>query len=577
MRGHGWTVVTAAVVGALLALPSGGSAQQAPPQRDCLRSLGGIDLQKTTIPELQAEMAARRITSADLVRAFQARIAAYDRAGPKLNSVREVNPRAVAQADALDAERAAGRVRGPLHGIPIMLKDNIDTVDEPTTAGSIALEGSMPVRDATVVERLRRAGAVILGKLNLSEFAQWISLNNPNGYSSLGGQVLNAYDLSGDPGGSSSGSGVAATMALASVTLGSETSLSILSPTKESSLVGVKTTVGMVSRAGVLPLAPSFDTVGPLARNVTDAAVVLGAVAGPDPRDAKTATAPPGTNFASGLNRDGLKGVRLAYSEADADTLSGDALAQWTGALDRLRAAGATLVPISTLDTQSETPIGLIEIGSIPNEFKASFNEYLATETHATHGIRTLSDVIAYNEQHPDKAKYGQELLQVSDLTPGIGALGTVQSLPIILGAQAQAQVALAEGQADAIIGPGYSHGRVGAAAGYPTVMVPLYSTDGGFSSIGLSFMGDAYSEARLLRYAYAYEQVSPRHIPPTDVNRQLRPGSCPVLTTAAQRAAAAKRAKAKKAKRKCRTVRRGQRKAKKCTAKRPASKPKRG
>jgi amidase len=574
MRSHGRIALATAIVGALLALPTGGAAQQpAPAARDCVRSLGGIDVQTVTIPQLQAEMAARRLTSADLVRAFQARIAAYDSAGPKLNSVREVNPHALAQAEALDAERAAGHVRGPLHGIPIMLKDNIDTVDEPTTAGSIALEGSMPVRDATVVERLRRAGAVILGKLNLSEFAQWISLNNPNGYSSLGGQVLNAYDLSGDPGGSSSGSGVASTMAFASVTLGSETSLSILSPTKESSLVGVKTTVGMVSRAGVLPLAPDFDTVGPLARNVTDAAIVLGAISGPDPRDAKTAGAPAGTDFARGLSSDGLKGVRLAYSEADAQTLSGDEVTQWSAALDRLRAAGATLVPIRSLDDQSETPLGLIEIGSIPNEFKASFNEYLATETHPTHGVKTLTDVIAYNEEHPDRVKYGQELLQVSDLTPGVAALGTAQSLPIILAAQAQAEVALAEGQADAIIGPGYSHGRVGAAGGYPTVMVPLYSTDGGFTSIGLSFMGTAYSEARLLHYAYAYEQISPRHKPPTDVNRQLRPASCPVLTTAAQRAAAAK--KKAKAKRRCRTVRRGHRKVKRCAKKRTA-KPKR-
>jgi amidase len=551
------TVALAVLIGGLLALPSGGAAQQTPAPRDCLRMLGDIDLQTATIPQLQAAMAQGRITSADLVRAFEARIAAYDTAGPKLNAVREVNPHALAQADALDAERAAGHIRGQLHGIPIMLKDNIDTVDEPTTAGSIALEGSMPVRDATVVERLRRAGAVILGKLNLSEFAQWISLNNPNGNSSLGGQVLNAYDRSGDPGGSSSGSGVAATMAFASVTLGSETSLSILSPTKESSVVGIKTTVGMVSRAGVLPLAPDFDTVGPLARNVTDAATVLGAIAGPDPRDAKTAGAagklPPHSDFAAGLHTDGLKGVRLAYSEADAQTLSGDSVTQWNAALDRLRSLGATLVPIRSLDDQSETPLGLIEIGSIPNEFKASFNQYLATETHPTHGVHTLSDVIAYNSQHPDRVKYGQELLQISDLTPGLTPLGTVQSAPIILAAQAQAQVALAEGQADAIIGPGYAHGRVGAAAGYPTVMVPLYSTDGGFSSIGLSFMGAAYSEAQLLDYAYAYEQASPRHLPPTDASRQLKPASCPVITTAAQRAAVAAK-KAKKARKKCKS-----------------------
>ncbi|MDQ3996823.1 MAG: amidase family protein, partial [Gemmatimonadota bacterium] len=300
----------------LLALPSAGVAQQQPTRpRDCVRSLGGIDLQQATIPQLQAAMGSGRLESADLVRAFQARIAAYDSAGPKLNSVRGLNPAALAQAKALDAERKAGRVRGPLHGIPILLKDNINTVDQPTTAGSIALEGSMPVRDATVTERLRKAGALILGKLNLSEFAQWIDLDNPNGHSSLGGQVLNAYDLSADPGGSSTGSGVAATMAFASATLGSETSLSILSPSRESSVVGVKTTMGLVSRAGVLPLAPDFDVLGPLARNVTDAALVLGAIAGPDPRDAKTAESagrlPPRSDFAAGLREDALKGVRL--------------------------------------------------------------------------------------------------------------------------------------------------------------------------------------------------------------------------------------------------------------------------
>jgi len=520
--------LVAAVAGLLAVVPVG--AAQAPSDPDCLRFVRGIDLQTATIPDLEAAMASGRLTSVDLVDAYEARIAAYDTAGPKLDAIRQLDPTARTQAERLDAERRAGHVRGPLHGIPVLLKDNIGTADLPTTAGSIALEGSVPAHDAFVTRRLRAAGAVILGKANLSEFAQWISLNNPNGYSSLGGQVINPYDL-GDPSGSSSGSAVAAAMAFAGATLGTETSGSILSPSEVNSDVGVKTTVGLVSRAGIIPLAPDFDTPGPIVRDVTDAAIVLGAIAGPDPSDPKTAASdrhlPPGNDYTAALRPDALSGARIGYSQADIDGLDAQSAAVFTAALDTLRRQGATLVAIRTLD-DSEDPATVGEIAAIPNEFKAALNAYLASETHPPSGVRTLSDIVAFNSRHPDRVKYGQDLLQVSDLTPGLTALGTAQSAPVIAAAQANIDEALAEGDVSAIVGPGFfAHGRVGAAAGYPTVIVPMGYRDGGHTPLGLAFLGTAFSEVRLLGYAYAYEQASHVRVPPTRANSAVRPASC--------------------------------------------------
>src|SRR3954471_21029092 len=239
---------------AAIAAPSGSTAAGG-----CVNSVGGLDLQRATIGDVERAMASGRITSVQLVDAYRARIAAYDVAGPKLNAIRHLNPSARAEAKALDAERRAGHLRGPLHGIPVLVKDNYGTSDEPTTAGSIALDGVAPKDDSTVVRRLRGAGAVILGKANLSEFAGWVDLNMPPGYSSLGGQVVNAHDPDFSPSGSSAGSGVAASMAFAGATMGTETSGSILSPSDANGDVGVKTTLGLVSRFGILPLAPDFD------------------------------------------------------------------------------------------------------------------------------------------------------------------------------------------------------------------------------------------------------------------------------------------------------------------------------
>jgi amidase len=508
----------------LLVTPSVAWAHPGHHQADpgCADTVRGVDLQHATVLDMQRAMAARRLTSAQLVSAYLARIKAFDHGPAQLNAIRALNPHALAQAKALDAERRRGHVRGPLHGIPVLLKDNVGTTDLPTTAGSIALAGSVPKHEATITARLRAAGAVILGKTNLSEFANWVDLSMPNGYSSLGGQVVAPY-TEGDPSGSSSGSGVAATMAFAAVTIGTETSGSILSPSDVNSDVGVKPSLGLTSRYGIIPLAPGFDVPGPIVRNVTDAAAVLTAIAGPDPKDAVTAGAKlPKGGYLASLRKDALKGVRLGVPSAG-NRASGARGQVFAKALAALQKAGATLVETDTL---SNTGLAsLTELGVIPNEFKWSLNAYLATEARPKTGVKTLADVIAYNAQHPDKVKYGQNLLQASDATPGNGTLATAAALPVRTQAQAAIDSALLADDLDAIIELGPANANVGAAAGYPTVIVPAgYAND---TPTGLAFTGTGFSEAKLLGYAYAYEQASHARIAPTVVNPGLYPNGC--------------------------------------------------
>ena len=501
------TLATVVVLAA--SLPAAGSAAGAADPVDCLRSLHGLDLQTVTVAQLQDALARRQITSRQLVQRYLERIEAFDRNGPGLNSVREIHPEALAQADALDAERAAGTVRGPLHGIPVLLKDNIGTDDMPTTAGSIALEGSVPVRDAFLTAQLREAGAIILGKTNLSEFANWVGLGMPNGYSSLGGQVRNAYTL-GDPSGSSSGSGVAGSMAFAALTVGTETSGSILSPSQANGLVGVKPTLGLVSRAGVIPLAPSFDSAGPMVRSVADAAALLEAMAGVDPRDAATAASAgkvPDGGFNPVLRDDALAGVRLGVQGSPGGLLG--------EAIDVLRAQGAVIVPIEQFN-EAKT-VGLSELGAIFNEFKASLNAYLADEAQPTTGVETLADIIAFNDQHPDKVKYGQEYLEISQATPGIMEAGIPQSVSTVQSARAVIDATLLRYDLDAIVSGGNSNANIGAAAGYPTVAVPMGVN--GRNTSNLAFLGTAWTEPQLLGFAYDYEQASQRRVPPTEVN----------------------------------------------------------
>jgi amidase len=487
----------------------------AAPSRECRATIAGLDLQAVTIPQLHQALESGRTSSRALVKAYLTRIAAYD---GHTNSIRALNPNALKIAAKLDAERATGKLRGPLHGIPVLLKDNINTTDMPTTAGSIALEGSIPLVEATITTKLEDAGAIILGKTNLSEFANWVALGMPNGYSSLGGQVRNAYHF-GDPSGSSSGSGVAGSMAYATGTVGTETSGSILSPSMANSLVGIKPTTGLLSRFGILPLAPSFDTPGPMTRNVTDAAIMLGVMAGVDPKDPRTADigdAP--TEFSKSLNDKALKGVRLGYSTQDFDTHG-----MFEAALKVLEEQGATLVETDNLSNTSL--VGLSEIGLIPNEFKGSLNQYLAEQTSDKLRVRTLSDIIAYNEEHPDKVKYGQNLLIASDAMPGV--YDTAAAQPTIQSSRATIDGTLLADDLDAIVAPGNTYANISAAAGYPTVIVPAGYTGQGRGPFGLSFLGTGFSETDLISFAFDYEQATELRIPPTDVNKGLVSKGC--------------------------------------------------
>lgn len=495
----------------------------------CRSILHEVDLQSATISDLRRGMDAGELTSIDLVDAYVARFLALDEAGPSVNSIQTISGTARERAEALDAERAAGNVRGPLHGIPILLKDNVGTSDMPTTAGSIALADNVPPRDATLTARLRDAGAIILGKTQLSEFANWMSTSMPNGYSSLGGQVINAY-TGGDPSGSSSGSGVAGSMAFAAATIGTETSGSILSPSNANSLVGVKPTLGLVSRAGVIPLAVNFDTPGPMTRNVYDAAAVLSAIAGPDPLDPATGASgehlPEGGDYTRALSTDALQGARLGYVPRPGNEL-------FVRALEDLERLGAVLVPID------ESPVRIVSITELPlifNEFKFGINRYLAEEAGPGLPVSDLTGIILFNQEHPDKVKYGQDLLIASDATPGNGVVADAAAVPTVTSSRAVADDLFSRDELDALIGPNAPYTGLGAAAGYPTVTVP--SGYNGREPQGLSFFGPAWSEGRLLSYAYDYEDGSMRREPPTEINPGLLEGVCGVVDGSTEGAA---------------------------------------
>lgn len=491
--------------------PGQGDAPSAP--SDCLAGLHGLDLNEATIADLQDALAKGRITSVQLVQAYLDRIESFDRAGIAVNSVRHVNERALEEAAALDAERDATGARGPLHGIPVLLKDNVGTNDMPTTAGSIALALNIPPEDATITSRLRSAGAIILGKANLSEFANWDSLQNPNGYSTLGGQVVNAY-TGGDPSGSSSGSGVATSLALSAGAVGSETSGSIISPSLANSVVGVKPTMGLLSRFGIIPLAENFDVPGPMTRSVVDAAALLGAMAagGPDGRDTATAesTGPPGYDYVAGL-APRHDGVRLGYEPDDS--------ARFQQALANLSALGFELVPVEPDDTQQ---VSILEIGLVFNEFKAGINDYLANVAGPGLPVRDLTGIIVYNHEH---GVTEQEQLIASDLTPGLLPLADAAALPVVLAARNRADAVFAGNDVAAMVALGGDHVSLGAAAGYPTVAVPAGYA--GASPQGLTFFGPAFSEAALLSYAYAYEQATMARVPPTVLDGAFASAAC--------------------------------------------------
>jgi amidase len=469
-----------------------------------------LDLATAGVREIRAALAAGTVTSVELTTAYLDRIARISTGGPRLNSVRAINESALADAEASDAARASGIEVGALHGVPILLKDNIDIAGMPTTAGTLALEESRPAADAPVAAALRRAGTILLGKTNLTELANYMGTDMANGYSSLGGQVLNPYDASETTSGSSAGSGSAAATALATATVGTETFGSILSPSLANSLVGVKPTVGLVSRTGIVPISGTQDTAGPMTRWVYDAAALLTAMSGIDPKDAATADNPLAyTDFVAALSTTALAGARLGFIADEGDEI-------YTRSLALLQQRGATLVPVSVADPT--TP----EILSY--ELRRDLNAYLARIPNGP--MATLADIIAFNESHSDAAlKFGQALLlecQRFDLDdPATAARYSELRARGLAESRESIDSALESNELDAIVSNS-STVHVGARAGYPSVVVPAGYLSSGRKPAGLLFLGTAWSEARLLALAYDFEQASGAWRPPELVNPSL-------------------------------------------------------
>ncbi len=483
-----------------------------------------FDVAGKDIAALASAQAQGRVSSLQLVDGYLARIARLDRTGPTLHSVLAINPQARAQARALDRERAAGHLRGPLHGIPLLIKDNIETADPiATTAGSLALVANRSERDAPLVARLRAAGAVILGKTNLSEWANIRSTSSVSGWSAIGGQTRNPYALDRSPCGSSSGSGAAVAASLAAAAIGTETDGSITCPASMNGLVGIKPTVGLVPRTYVVPISHSQDTPGPIAHTVADAALLLGIMAGADPLDEATREAdghrPDAASFVGAAS---LAGARIGVL-APTNALSG-VQALFAATVRRLSAAGAIIVDVEA--PADSDKLGELELAVLLTELKADLDTYLATTPPAV-TARTLADVIAFNRARAEREMplFGQELFERAQATAGLQDPAYLRALAesrriagrdgldkIFAEHQLQALIAYTEGPAmpidpvngDAINGSG--PGNLPAIAGYPHLTVPMGLVKG--MPVGLSLIGPAWSDSQLLALGAACERV---------------------------------------------------------------------
>jgi len=499
----------------------------------CANSALGRDSVPTepSIVEVEQALAAGRFDVRALERHYETRINAIDRQGPKLNAVIEMNPDAATLARELDA--AGGRNR-PLFGVPILIKDNIDTADHmQTTAGSLALAGSKQPRDAFIVTRLHQAGALILGKTNLSEWANFRSAHSSSGWSGRGGQTRNPYALNRNPCGSSSGSGAAIAADLAVVAVGTETDGSIVCPSSVNGLVGIKPTVGLVSRSGIIPISASQDTAGPMARSVADAAALLTVLAGYDPDDPATEPLKSRTplDYTQFLHRDGLKGVRIGVMRQQAG-FHDEVDAVFNRAIDVLRAQGAIIVDPADIPTQGK--FDSEEQTVLLYEFKDGINRYLANRGATP---RTLADLIAFdnNERGREMALFGQELFVNAQAKGPLSSQDYLEArergrrLAGVEGIDA----ALAKDHLDALVAPtagtawttdwvngdhfvGGGVSSAPAVAGYPHITVPMGLVRG--LPVGLSLVGTAWSEPKLITYAYAFEQASLARKTPTFV-----------------------------------------------------------
>jgi amidase len=496
------------------------------------RRVKPFTLDELTINQLQNLMTSGHATAVSLVKKYLARIEEIDRRGPTLKAVIQLNPDALAIAAALDQERKTKGPRGPMHGIPVLIKDNIGTHDRmTTTAGSLALAGSVPPQDAFVAQKLRAAGAVILGKTNLSEWANFRGSLSTSGWSARGGQTRNPYVLDRNPSGSSSGSAAAVAASLCAVAVGTETDGSIIAPSSFTGIIGIKPTLGLISRTGIIPIAHSQDTAGPMARTVTDAAILLAALAGTDPQDAATAPSDSKAehDYTSGLDAQGLRGARLGVARAYFGVHPKvDALIE--SALAILKGQGAEI--IDPVDLKKNPAIDAAEIEVLRYEMKADMNAYLASLGPQA-PVHTLKDIIAFNEQHRDQELFwfGQEELLKSEakgpLTEKayLDALAKCRRLATTEGIDA----VMDKDRLDAIIAPTSTpahltdlllgdHGlgdstSPAAVAGYPSITVPAGQICG--LPVGISFFGRAWSEPKLLRLAFAFEQATHARRPP--------------------------------------------------------------
>lgn len=492
-----------------------------------------FELEEATIPQLQSAMRSGGESAVSLAHKYLARIDAIDRHGPKLNAIIELNPDALAIARELDAERNSRGARGPLHGIPVLIKDNIDTHDKMmTTAGSLALLGSIPPQDSTVARRLREAGAVILGKTNLSEWANFRGNKSTSGWSGRGGLTRNPYVLDRDPSGSSSGSGAAVAANLCSFAIGTETDGSIVSPSAHCGIVGLKPTLGLISRAGIVPIAHSQDTAGPMARTVTDVAIALGALVGADNRDEATNASRGHTesDYTKFLDANGLRGARLGVARKFFSA-SARATKILDASLEVFRRAGAELVDPADLPTHGK--FGGAEHEVLLYEFKADLNAYLAT-LGSNAPVHSLEEIIAFNERNRERELvfFGQETMIAAQKKGPLTEPAYLKALDDAkrLAGRGGIDAVMDEHRLDAIIAPtagpasrvDFIFGDRGeggssspaAVAGYPNITVPAGYVYG--LPVGISFFGRAWSEPVLLRLAYAFEQQTRARRKPT-------------------------------------------------------------
>jgi len=504
------------------------------------------DVTEKSVAELEADLARRKVTAEDLTRLYLARIQELDVQGPALRSIIALNPHALDEARRSDRERAQGKTRGPLDGIPVLIKDNIESADgTATTAGSAALARNVTLRDAPLVARLRNAGAIVLGKTNLSEWANLRSSFSISGWSRLGGLVKNPYSLDRNACGSSSGTGAAVAASLAAVGVGTETDGSITCPSSLNGLVGLKPTVGLVSRTYVIPVSHHQDTPGPIGRSVADVAALLTAIAGSDPRDPATAVADAHKqDYVLALRHASLQGKRFGVLRYAAAPLNPAVNAVFNRALALLRARGAQIVEIS--DFKPNPALGDAELTVLLTDFKTELNAYLAS-TPTTVKTRTLAAVIAFNRADPTELRlFGQDLLEKANATKGI----TPQYLRALQTCSTSTRSAgidrlLAKDRLDALIAPTYGPAwrsdvvdgdnasgvvaSLAAVAGYPHLTVPMGYVTG--LPVGISFIGGPWSEAKLLALGAAYERAAHARRPPSYIpSIEGTPGIAPLL-----------------------------------------------